>query len=46
VLGGLLLRKIRREAQRVHATSKQHRERVFILAAGKAAHHGAAARGL
>ena len=46
VLGGLLLRKIRREAQCVHAAAKQHRERVLILAAGKTAHHRAAARGL
>ena len=46
VLGGLLLRKLRREAERVHATAKQHRERVFILAAGQATHHGAAASAL
>jgi hypothetical protein len=46
VLSGLLLRKLGRQAECVHATSKQHRERVFILAAGQATHHRAAAGAL
>ena len=46
VMTGLLLREIRRQAQRVHASAKQSRQRSLILTAGETAHHGATAGAL